>query len=173
MVMAEGKQRVQMLSAHAVLFHNVFDLTAEPADGEGGHTLWVSLCRLGMVAGACFSIALPVTNTKSLLKESDKQAAQEPGWSKAIRAGQVGADVRGGGFRDALALGDSCSAPPPRSSPWQPSLAPPATVAFPPHGSLFMTGRMSNCVPRSAARRSLRAAGPPATSSCTRRRSKV
>lgn len=73
----------------------------------------------------------------------------------------------------AMGLGDSSSAPLARSSPWQPSLALPATVVFPPHGSLFMTGRMSNCVPRSAARRSSRAVGPPATSSCTRHRSKV
>lgn len=72
-----------------------------------------------------------------------------------------------------LDFGDSCSALPPRSSPWQPSLAPPATAAFPPHGSLFTTGRMSNCVPRSAARRSSRAVAPPAISSCTRHRSKV
>lgn len=61
----------------------------------------------------------------------------------------------------------------PRSTRWQPSRAPPATVASPPHGFPSMRERTSSSVPRSAVRRSSRAAGPPATSSCTRRRSKV
>lgn len=69
--------------------------------------------------------------------------------------------------------GDSSSPLMPRSTPWQLSLAPPATVGSPLPDSPFMTGRMSNCVRRSAVLKSLRAAGPPATSSCTRRRSKV
>lgn len=46
MVITEGKQRVRMFNAHTVLFCNVFDLTVETADREGGHTLWVSFCCL-------------------------------------------------------------------------------------------------------------------------------
>lgn len=69
--------------------------------------------------------------------------------------------------------GDSPSLLMPRSTPWQLSLARLATAGFLLHDSLFMTGRMSNCVHRSAVLKSLRAVGTPATSLCTRHRSKV
>lgn len=128
--------------------------------------------------GACFSAALPgyeyQVSPEVFFQARDQISKQHKNQAgvKLPRRGVAGRVRPREG--DALAaLGDSYPVLPPRSSPWQPSLAPPATVAFPPHGSLFMIGRMSNCVPRSAARRSSRAAGPPATSLCIRHRSKV
>lgn len=61
----------------------------------------------------------------------------------------------------------------PRSTHWQPLLALPATVVSPPQDFPSTRERTNSSVPKSAARRSLRAVGPPVTSSCTRRRSKV
>lgn len=61
----------------------------------------------------------------------------------------------------------------PRSSRWRRWPAPRATAASPRHASLCTSRRTSGCARRSAAPRSWRAAAAPATSSSTRRRSKV